>query len=55
MPLEGYLVKLTRKDEHTWQRVEVLEVTFTDLVVPETCSFNTVKFRKCLKYNLYFE
>lgn len=46
MPLEGFLVKITRKDEHTWNTVEVLEVTFADLVVPETCSFNTVTFRK---------
>lgn len=46
MPLDGYLLKITRKDEHTWQTVEVLEVSFTELVIPEKCSFDTLEFRK---------
>lgn len=46
MPLDGYLLKITRKDTHTWQTDEVLEVSFSNLVVPEKCSFKTVKFRK---------
>lgn len=46
MPLDGFLVKVTRKSEHTFQTVEALEVSFTNLIVPEKCSFNTVQFRK---------
>lgn len=46
MPLDGFLVQVTRRDEHTWKIIEVLEVTFTNLVIPERCSFNTIKFRK---------
>ncbi|VVC36174.1 S-adenosyl-L-methionine-dependent methyltransferase [Cinara cedri] len=44
MPLEGSLLKVTRKDEHLWNTVEVLGVTFTNLIVPERCSFKTVTF-----------
>lgn len=46
MPLDGILLKITRKDENLWQTIEILEVSFTDLVIPEKCNFNTVKFRK---------
>ncbi|XP_050435906.1 uncharacterized protein LOC126842794 [Adelges cooleyi] len=44
MPLEGFLLKITRKDEHSWQSVKVLEVSFTDLVIPEKTSFKTIEF-----------
>ncbi|CAH1736527.1 unnamed protein product [Aphis gossypii] len=37
MPLEGFLVKIIRTDEYTWKTLDVLEVSFTDLVVPEKC------------------
>lgn len=50
MPLDGYLLKITRKDPHTWQTDEVLEVSFSNLVIPEKCSFKTVKFRKLVTY-----
>lgn len=46
MPLDGFLVQVTRRDEHTWKTIEVLEVSFTNLVIPERCSFNTIQFRK---------
>jgi len=47
MPLEGFLVKVIRKGEYLWQTIEVLEVSFADLVVPEKCSSMKVsKFRK---------
>ncbi|XP_022164021.1 protein-L-isoaspartate O-methyltransferase domain-containing protein 2-like [Myzus persicae] len=38
MPLEGFLVKVIRKSEYSWKTIEVLEVSFTDLVVPDKCS-----------------
>lgn len=50
MPLDGYLLKITRKDTYTWQTDEVLEVSFSNLVIPEKCSFKAVKFRKLLRY-----
>lgn len=46
MPLEGLLLKIIRKSEHCYDTIEVLEVTFTNLIVPDNSSFNTVKFRK---------
>lgn len=46
MPLDGNLMKIRRTGEHTWHSFEALEVLFTNLVVPEKCSFNTIKFRK---------
>jgi len=44
MPLDGFLLKITRVGEHSWKSEELLEVAFTSLVVPETCSFDLVKF-----------
>jgi hypothetical protein len=46
MPLDGTLIKVKRTGEHTWQNYEALEVLFTNLIVPEKCSFNTIQFRK---------
>lgn len=46
MPLEGSLMKITRKTEHIWESELIYEVVFTDLVVPEKCSVNRVKFRE---------
>lgn len=46
MPLEGFLVKVIRKGEYSWKTIEVLEVSFADLVVPEKCSMKVAKFRK---------
>lgn len=46
MPLDGILLKIIRNDEHVWDTIEILDVSFTDLVTPEKCSLNTVKFRK---------
>uniref|UniRef100_A0A2S2P9Q9 Protein-L-isoaspartate O-methyltransferase domain-containing protein 1 n=1 Tax=Schizaphis graminum TaxID=13262 RepID=A0A2S2P9Q9_SCHGA len=37
MPLEGFLVKIIRTGEYSWKTIDVLEVSFTDLVVPEKC------------------
>jgi len=49
MPLEGFLVKITRTDEYTWKTLDVLEVSFTDLVVPEKCDkIKVTKFRKLI-------
>ncbi|XP_050533473.1 protein-L-isoaspartate O-methyltransferase domain-containing protein 1-like [Daktulosphaira vitifoliae] len=44
MPLEGYLMKITRIEEHSWESSRILEVSFTDLIVPEKCSFHTTEF-----------
>jgi len=46
MPLDGYLVKITRITEHLWNTEEIIEVVFTQLVVPDKCSVNVVNFRK---------
>lgn len=46
MPLDGSLLKVTRQDEYSWNTVKVLEVTFSNLIIPEKCSFKTVTFRK---------
>jgi len=49
MPLEGFLVKVIRKGEYSWKTIEVLEVSFADLVVPEKCSsMKVAKFRKLI-------
>jgi len=51
MPLEGFLVKIIRTDEYTWKKLDVLEVSFTDLVVPEKCDvIKVLKFRKLIHY-----
>uniref|UniRef100_A0A2H8U1W3 Protein-L-isoaspartate O-methyltransferase domain-containing protein 2 n=1 Tax=Melanaphis sacchari TaxID=742174 RepID=A0A2H8U1W3_9HEMI len=45
MPLEGFLVKIIRTGEYSWKTIDVLEVSFTDLVVPEKCNvMNVAKF-----------
>lgn len=46
MPLDGCLLKVTRKDENSWNTVAVIEVEFSSLLVPECISFKTVTFRK---------
>lgn len=46
MPLDGSLLKVKRTGERTWENNELLETSFTSLIVPEKCSFNTVKFGK---------
>lgn len=46
MPLDGCLLKVTRQNEHSWKTDDIIDVSFSNLVVPEKCSFNTVKFRK---------
>jgi len=44
-------VKVIRKSEYLWKTIEVLEVSFTDLVVPDKCSIMKVtKFRKLIYY-----
>lgn len=45
MPLEGNLVKVTRVDDCSYYKDNILEVVFTNLVVPDRCAVNTVKFR----------
>jgi len=51
MPLEGFLVKIIRIGEYSWKTIDVLEVSFTDLVVPEKCDILKVaKFRKLIYY-----
>lgn len=51
MPLEGFLVKAIRTGEYSWKTIQVLEVSFADLVVPEKCSsMNVSKFRKLITY-----
>jgi len=53
MPLEGFLVKVIRKSEYLWKTIEVLEVSFTDLVVPDKCDIMKVaKFRKLIYYSI---
>jgi len=46
MPLDGSLLKITRKSVHSWSTEEILEVIFTELVIPDKCIVNTVMFRK---------
>lgn len=45
MPLDGYLLKITRTDKQTWQSDKVLDVSFTDLVIPKLRS-DELEFRK---------
>jgi len=53
MPLEGFLVKVTRKSEHVYKTTEILEVSFAELVVPEKCDARKIlKFRKLIYYKL---
>jgi len=46
MPMDGYLLKITRKGEHKWEVDRILEVSFSDLVVPPKNSYKGVNFRK---------
>lgn len=44
-------MKVVRKSEFLWKTIEVLEVSFTDLVVPDKCNvMNVAKFRKLMYY-----
>lgn len=45
MPLDGNLLKVTRLSDCSYDTDDILDVVFTNLVVPDRCTFNTVKFR----------
>lgn len=45
MPLEGSLVKVTRLDDYLYNTDDVLDVAFTNLIVPDGRTHNTVTFR----------
>lgn len=44
--LNGSLIKVERKSENSWNLFEELQVSFKDLILPERCNLNKVKFRK---------
>lgn len=45
MPFEGSLVKVTRLDTYLYNTDDVLDVAFTNLIVPDEHTCNTVTFR----------
>lgn len=46
-------MKIIRKSEYSWKTIEILEVSFTDLVVPDKCNIMKVaKFRKLIYYSI---
>ncbi|XP_060873644.1 protein-L-isoaspartate O-methyltransferase domain-containing protein 1-like [Metopolophium dirhodum] len=44
MPMEGFLVKVIRKSEFSWNTIEVLEVRFADLVLEKCSSMKVAMF-----------
>lgn len=46
MPLDKTLVRITRIDELTFDTIELIKVSRTELIVPKKLNKQKIKFRK---------